>query len=251
MKIFISSVISGYEAERAAAEKAISILGHESILAEKFEASTLTPQAACLGALREADLVVLLVGSRYGYPQASGLSATHEEYRDARGRKDTIVLIQKSVDREPAQADFLNEVQEWEAGHLTRSFSSPTELQEALIGALHQWSMANAVAPLDPAELLVRAIGGLSRADSQRSDAILEVSVAGGPAQTLLRPSEMEEVELHRSLRLGTLDGPQSLFDLAVGTAVGMDRDVLRINHGDRYGNQWVSLSSFGDVVVS
>ncbi|WP_082547469.1 DUF4062 domain-containing protein [Rhodanobacter sp. Soil772] len=252
MKIFISSVISGYEAERAAAEKAIRLLGHEPVLAENFPASPLTPQAACLGALRTADLVVLIVGSRYGYPQAAGLSATHEEYRAARGTKNTVVLIQQGVDREPLQAAFLEEVQAWEAGHMTKNFTSPAELQEVLIGALHQWDMANAVAPLDPTELLARALGNLSQAGSNRSSAILEVSVAGGPAQSLLRPSEMEDTELHRSWRLGALDGPQALFDPAVGTAAVMDGDTLRIIHGDRYGSsEWVSLTGFGDVVVS
>ena len=252
MKVFISSVISGYEAERAAAAKAIRVLGHEAVMAENFQASPLSPQAACLGALRTADLVVLLVGSRYGYPQASGLSATHEEYREAQGRKDTIVVIEQGVDREEAQVDFLVEVQKWEAGHMTKTFSSPEELHDVLIGALHQWGMSNAVAPLDPAELINRAIGNLSRPESNRSEAVLEVSVAGGPAQAVLRPSEMEDTELHRSLRLGALDGPQALFDPATGTAVGMEGDTLRIVHGDRYGsNQWVSLTGFGDVVVS
>lgn len=252
MKIFISSVISGYETERAAAEHAVSVLRHEPVLAEKFQASPLSPQAACLGALRTADLVVLIVGGRYGYPQASGLSATHEEYRDAQGKKDIIVLIQKGIDREPAQATLLQEVQVWEAGHLTKEFSTPEELQDVLIGALHEWDMANAVAPLDPAELIARAVRGLSAPDSNRSTPTLEVSVAGGPAQSILRPSEMEGSELHRQLRLGALDGPQALFDPATGTAVGMDGDLLKIVHGDRYGsNDWVSISGFGDVVVS
>ncbi|MEO7067289.1 MAG: DUF4062 domain-containing protein [Rhodanobacter sp.] len=252
MKIFISSVISGYETERAAAKKAIELLGHIPVMAENFQAGPLTPQAACLGALRTSDLVVLLVGSRYGYPQAAGLSATHEEYRAAQGVKDTIVLIQQSVGREQDQASFLDEVQSWEAGHLTKDFTSPVELQEVLIGALHQWEMANVVAPLDPAELLTRAAGNLSRVDSNRSNAVLEVSVAGGPAQAILRPSEMEDTELHRAWRLGALAGPQALFDPSVGTTVEMDRDTLRIIHGDRYGsNEWVSLTGFGDVVVS
>ena len=252
MKIFISSVISDYEPERAAAEKGIRVLGHEPVMAERFPASPSTPQAACLGALRTSDLVVLLVGARYGYTQASGLSATHEEYRAARGSKNTIVLIQEGVVREPAQAAFLEEVQAWEAGHFTKNFASSADLQDVLVGALHQWDLANAVLPLDPAELVARAIGNLSRGDSNRSTAVLEVSVASGPAQTILRPSEMEDVELHRSWRLGALDGPQALFDPSVGTAVGINRDTLRIVHGDRHGSsEWASLTGHGDVVVS
>ena len=44
MKIFVSSLISGYEGYRAAAVAAIRSLGHEAITAENFGAGTTSPR---------------------------------------------------------------------------------------------------------------------------------------------------------------------------------------------------------------
>ena len=84
MNVFVSSVISEFEEYRAAARRAIISLGYETIRAEDFGASASSPQQACLAGVREAEITVLLLGGRYGAKQASGLSATHEEYREAR-----------------------------------------------------------------------------------------------------------------------------------------------------------------------
>ena len=66
MKIFLSSVISGMEEYRAAARQAAETLGHTVTAAEDFGASPLSPQQICLAGVRDADLVVLLLGERYG-----------------------------------------------------------------------------------------------------------------------------------------------------------------------------------------
>ena len=71
MKVFISSVITGSERFRDAVEAAVESLGHEVVRAEDFGASPDTPQQACLAGVRQADVVVLLVGARYGAVQAS------------------------------------------------------------------------------------------------------------------------------------------------------------------------------------
>jgi hypothetical protein len=88
MKIFISSVISGFEDLRAAAALAIRSLGHEPVIAENFDAALVSPRVACLGGVREADLVVLILGKSYGAVQTnSGISATHEEWLEAKNRR--------------------------------------------------------------------------------------------------------------------------------------------------------------------
>lgn len=43
MKVFISSLITGMEAERAAIKSAIQLLGHEPAMAEEFEVRTGSP----------------------------------------------------------------------------------------------------------------------------------------------------------------------------------------------------------------
>ena len=84
MKVFVSSVIDGYEEYREAAVSAVRTLRHDALRAEDYGASPNSPQQTCLQGVRDADVVVLLLGARYGFKQASGLSATHEEYREAK-----------------------------------------------------------------------------------------------------------------------------------------------------------------------
>jgi hypothetical protein len=85
MKIFVSSLIRGFDSFRAAARAAAKTLRHEAIMAKDFSAQPHSPQIACLKGLREPDLVVLVLGAKYGVPRVPlGLSPTHEEYFEAR-----------------------------------------------------------------------------------------------------------------------------------------------------------------------
>lgn len=139
MRVFISSVIGGMEGFRNAAAEACETLGHEAVRAEDFSAIPDSPRSACLEEVRSSDVMLLILGARYGVRQASGLSATHEEYKAARKtQRPVLVMVQKDVDREPLQGLFVQEVQDWETGHYTASFGSPEELFRETIGALHQ-----------------------------------------------------------------------------------------------------------------
>ena len=118
MKVFISSVIAGLEDHRAATREAAESLGHTVIAAEDFGASPSSPQQVCLAGVREADVIVLLLGERYGTPQTSGLSPTHEEYREARGTKPVLVFVQTGINPDPDEAKLIEEVSGWEGGQL-------------------------------------------------------------------------------------------------------------------------------------
>lgn len=131
MKIFISSLTRGFEAFRHAAAAGVATLGHQAIL-----------------------------GSHYGSVKASGLSATHEEYREARDTRPVLVFIQQGVDPEPQQDKFIREVESWEQGHYTTKFRDPEGLRDKIIRALHDYILANEAAPLDEAELAATCVCG-------------------------------------------------------------------------------------------
>lgn len=97
-RVFLSSVVTGFEEYREAAADAIATLGHEVVRSEQFGVRPDTPQRACLGELRSTELVVLVLGARYGFVNpVSGLSATHEEFREAAATKPVLVFIQGGV----------------------------------------------------------------------------------------------------------------------------------------------------------
>lgn len=235
MKIFISSLISGFEPYREAVKSAILTLRHQPVMAEDFGAQPNSPQIACLQGLRSADMVILVLGHRYGYPQgSSGVSPTHEEFLEAQPRKPILVFVQDgSAQREPAQAAFITEVQGWENGFFREAFSTPEQLKDLVIRAVHDYEMTNASGPVDADRLIQDAIkllpstGFQQRHSDQR---MLNVAFVGGPSQTVLRPSELESPSLARDLHQHALFGEPSLFDGTKGVKTAIKESVLELS---------------------
>lgn len=249
MRIFISSLITGFEQQRAAARRAVTTLRHEAVMAEDFGAQPDSPQVACLRGLREADMVVLILGEGYGFvPPGSTLSATHQEYREARETKPVLAFLQEGIEPRPEQAAFIAEVQAWEEGLFRGTFRHPEDLQDGVTRALHDVTLAKATGPVDERELMVRAIGMLApESRNQVTPAMLELVVVGGPSQRILRPAEMEEPQLAEHLEQAALYGDSRLFDRSLGIISGLDGSdlVLRQERGAS-----IRLTEQGSVVV-
>ena len=233
VKVFLSSLITGFEALRAEAASGATTLGHAVIRAEDFGAMPDSPQSACLAGVREADAVVLLLGWRYGHVQSSGISATHEEYREARDTRPVIVFIQVGIEPEPAQAALIQEVQGWERGHFTTEFRDPADLRDKMIRALHEYALVSESGPLDEPELLERA-RGLVPTSRNVSGTELVLAVAGGPRRAVLRPAELEDPKLHRFLMAQALTGDDAVLSPARGTDLVVSGDSVRLvqDHG-------------------
>lgn len=224
MKVFISSLIGGFERERAAARRAVTTLRYEPVMAEDFGAQPNSPQFACLNGLRGSDLVVLILGERYGVvPAGSAISATHQEYREARGTKPVVAFVQQGVTPEPDQATFIDEVQAWEGGLFRGGFTTPEELQDGVTRALHDLALTNAVGPVDEHEMATRAAALIPAENrNQGGPAFLDVVVAGGPAQRILRPAELEAPALAEHLQQSAMFGDHRLFDRTRGSESGL-----------------------------
>lgn len=247
MKFFISSVTQGFEACRHAAAAAVETLGHQAIRAEDFGAAPNSPQQACLAGVRNADTVILILGSRYGHIQGSGLSPTHEEYREARDMRPVLVFIQRGVDLEPRQAEFIREVRGWEQGHFTAEFEDTEGLRNKVIRALHDYILANEAAPLDEAELTSRARELAARERSTgRSDLI--VTIAGGPLRTVLRPAELESEDLRQFLLAEALTGADAPLTPSLGTDTAISGDALRLIQSQ--GSGLVTLDEAANLLI-
>ncbi len=227
MKVFVSSVISGFEAERNAAAEGVLTLGEEVIRAEELGAMATTPQRACLAGVRDADLVVLLLGARYGEPQDSGLSATHEEYREARDRRPILAFVQSGASPEPAQQEFIDEVRSWAAGGLTETFDSPADLKANVTRAVHRHVLATQSGAVDEDEVLTRA-EQLVPAARGYGDSSLVVVVAGAPRQTVLRPAEIEAEDFRRTLLATALTSEVAVLNPAAGTEPSIEGHAIQ-----------------------
>lgn len=216
-RVFLSSVVTGFEEYREAAADAIATLGHEVVRSEQFGVRPDTPQRACLGELRSTELVVLVLGARYGFVNpVSGLSATHEEFREAAATKPVLVFIQGGVTPEEEQLALIREAQDWARGGLTGSFATPEELRRAVTQAVHRWEIAQSAGPADETEMLER--GRRLLPDSRSGGAKLAVVAIPGPRQELVSPVRLDGPQLREQLL--DLAQTSSLFDRFERTVV-------------------------------
>jgi hypothetical protein len=128
-RVFISSVIKGYEVYRNTAKIAVSDLHQEPVMAEDFPASSKSPQAACLEGVRSSDFYLGLFGERYSGPTA-------DEYAEAKATGKEILVMTERVSRELQQADFLTAIESYVSGHLRDTFSDSAELHRKITRAL-------------------------------------------------------------------------------------------------------------------
>ena len=179
-----------------------------------------------------------------------GLSATHEEFREARERCPVLVFVQSGVTPEPDQAAFITEVQGWGNGLMRDSFTTPAELKDKVTRALHRMEVASASAPFDPTEVLERALAAFPRDDrNYNRGESLTVAVFGGPSQTILRPSEMEQPELAEKLEREALYGNIRIFARGEGTEPAIVNDKLVIKQDGRE-PRYVQLDGQGGIVI-
>jgi hypothetical protein len=249
MRVFVSSVIGEFEQYRRAATEAAQALDHEVVRAEEFSASPHSPRVACLAGVRSADVVLVILGERYGDIQPSGKSATHEEFDEATRNKQVFVFVQAGVTPDERQARLIAEAQGWATGYFTSRFTDADDLRTKVTTALHRWQLANAAGPVDGDQLGDLALAGLPDDDRYSSSGppCIAISVVGAPAQSILRPTEIEDPKLWRALSQRALYGEPSIFDTQKGVDTGINEHTLTLRQ-DRGG--YVTLSEEGSLLI-
>ncbi|MEJ7779290.1 MAG: DUF4062 domain-containing protein [Daejeonella sp.] len=248
MKIFISSLIAGMETQRAAAHEAIELLGHEAVMAEDFEAKAFPPQIACLQGLRESGLVILILGNSYGVKQTNGLSATHQEYREAKERYPVLAFVQNGLIDDIEQTEFIKEVQGWEKGLFRDSFDTSDQLKRGIIRGIHEWQISITAAPLDFEKLSQAAMAAVeTEQNGHHGTTRLILSIISGPFQAVLRPAEIEKPQLADDLLQAALFGKYKIFDTNTGSDKRIDSDSLVIHQ--EQGQRSIKLDPQGGLL--
>lgn len=137
MKVFVSSVIQNYGKYREAVRRAVDHVRTtkqipiEPIMVERdLPSLNLSSQRACLDEVASADIYVLILGRRYGWVNpASGLAATHEEYRTARLLGKPVLAFIQATSMEKEQKLFATEVSDYVTGSFRTTFKTATELR--------------------------------------------------------------------------------------------------------------------------
>jgi len=232
MKIFVSSLITGMEPFRAAAKAAIEELGHAPVMAEDFVPGPRSPQVACLSGVREAALTLLLLGGEYGARQQSGVSATEEEFREAREARPVIAFVQNGVAQGADQAAFVKDVQGWSGGYFRGAFDDPDDLRRKIVRALHEWELSIAASPVDHQGLsaAARALMPVEQRGRMASGGpVVVMGIASGPSHAILRPSEIEDVAFGDKVLKEAMFGGNRIFDSRAGSDTRLDGGSLVI----------------------
>jgi hypothetical protein len=115
---------------------------------------------------------------------------------------------------------------------------------------LHDYELANAVAPVNPDELVTRAVSLLpvERSGYSSIGSSLAFAVAGGPTQSILRPIEIEKPSLAEAIQKDAMFGEHRLFDQDKGCDREIERRtlVLEQERGAR-----ISLDEQGAILLT
>ncbi len=137
-KIFISSVVSGFEEFRQAARKAVDLMGDRPIMCEDFGARPYSSETACITEAEASDVYVVILGSKYGFETEDGTSVTQAEFNAAKRAKKPILVFVQDVEMEERQQALKAEVEEYKSGLFRAAFSSPEDLKDEIVRALKQ-----------------------------------------------------------------------------------------------------------------
>lgn len=199
---FVSSVVTGFEPERAAARSAISVMQFRPIMCEDFGARSYSSETACLLEVEQSDVYVLILGNSYGYETPEGISVTHAEYRAARATNKPILAFIKECDMEEKQQAFRDEVEEFSAGYFRQTFLDVGELERGVIQSIRQLETERQADPVEVFRDRMEAV--LTMLDDDRymgGEPKLVVSFLPQPVQQLdITKAEAELDQLFRRM---------------------------------------------------
>ena len=163
LHVYVSSTFGDLEEYRRAVQTAILHTGQVPVLMEQFGASAEAPRDICRDQVRRSDLMVLVLGHRYGAILPGGdVSVTEFEFSTA--REAGIPLLAFVLDDDypwPPQwidsgdaALRLKAFRERLRTDLRVGyFTSPSDLQVRVVQALHEYRSERGLEPADAAVL--------------------------------------------------------------------------------------------------
>lgn len=133
--VFLSSAMGEFANERRSIATALQDAGFTVRWFEDFGGRDDPPDAAYLTDVAGADVYVGVIGDYYGTMQASGYSATHEEYLEARrrGKRVSFWVRNDDANRQGHARDFVSEVRVF---NVTGGFDDGDDLVRKLLRRL-------------------------------------------------------------------------------------------------------------------
>ncbi|MBI3914145.1 MAG: HEAT repeat domain-containing protein [Chloroflexi bacterium] len=128
-KIFISSTMTDLQDVRDAVADTILQLGHEPVRAEIYPAQPTSSREVVLQMVQEADILLGIYVSRYGYvPPGEKISVIEMEFEAAKQLgKEILIYVAKAESRQSEMEGFLRRVEDFDTGWFRRPHFTTTE----------------------------------------------------------------------------------------------------------------------------
>lgn len=135
-KVFLSSTIEDLFAERTEITELVKHDLSYNIFASEYAGSFSQPRQTIIEEIQSSDVYICIVGQRYGFEadfDGRHISATHDEFNNAKRLNKKILVYAKNVsNREKKADDFLKEIGDYLKGQKFQKFSTAKELRESV-----------------------------------------------------------------------------------------------------------------------
>lgn len=202
-RVFVSSIMQGFEPFREAARDGVKASGCEPLLAEDWPSQGDSSRTACLDLVASSDALVLIIGERGGWTAPSGKLVVEEEWDEARRRKLPVrVFVQEGVERDGEAARLAATASDYITGLFRRTFTDPGSLAAEVERALHDIEplSTNAMtASTDDLRTLALAIGDAG-SQNDAGDKTLRFVLAPERAGEVIDPRTLDEAGFHHAV---------------------------------------------------
>lgn len=138
-RVFVSSVVKGFESYREAARRGIEAAGGEPVLVnEDFPSLPDSSRNACLDAVASSDIYLAIIGERAGWKAPSGKLVVEEEFEEAQNRDLPVLLFLVDGDQEEEAERLARRLSDYVEGYFRVEVESPAELKGEIERALQR-----------------------------------------------------------------------------------------------------------------
>jgi hypothetical protein len=238
-RVFVSSVLAGFEAYRRAAREGILAAGGEPILVnEDFPSIADSSRNACLDAVASSDAFALVIGERGGWKTPSGRFVIEEEYDEAARRGIPLYVFLQDIARDADTDRFVKKVSDYVLGRFRTSFGTPEELREAAKKAL------GTLGPPRPRMVGSAIMDALKRKGEHSQYPTLRLAIGSTRAEELVDPLSLFREEFQDEIiKIGTKK-PHPIFGLRKEKSAEAQNGSLVITQRDErssHGSRWES----------
>ena len=252
-RVFVSSIIEGFETFREAARRGIEAAGCEPILVnEQTPSVPKSPRNACLDAVASCDIYVAIIGERGGWTAPSGKLVVEEEFEEARRRNLPVFVFIHNTERDAEAERLAHRLSDFVQGYFRVEVDDPDELEHEIQRALTDFTK-----DIPPSSMDLPAVQDrISEAQPVGQDPSLRVVLAPQRREEIISPLRLESAPFRSTIFQHAHQHEIALlqYERSKSYEIVGDTFVIRQERGGRHGadehSVRLEINENGDVVI-